>query len=1308
MLTIGKHIYVCIFIFCCAIITKAAPEYYFKQISLKDGLSESMVKCILMDHKGGIWIGTHLGLNSFDGERVKNYYHNKKDVGSIPDNDICFLIEDSIQNLWVGTTRGLALYNWEKDNFIPVVFEGTQLNVSSYVLIEDGILFFGHNEFFKYSYAGKKISSLPVYLKEDIQISFEKASLYELEDNIVLLASRWSGLWEYNIQTGDLRLSSLTKNYQISALLVDSSGRVWLSPYGKGLIGYDWDRNQICFLDMPGKLSHNVIWDIKEQDGKLWLATDGGGINIYDKETGEITVINHVPGKSASLPGDSFWCLYNDPDGNMWAGGIRCGLVGLKKIYMKTYQDTFLNSIYGLSEKTVNGMYEDKDGFIWLGTDGGGINRLDPQTGLFRHYPSTYPSKIVSIIGYEEEELLFSRFGRGLFLFNKQTGAVKEYPITDSDKLNMLFKQGKSVHLIWLDEKQFYLLADSVYLYDRSTRNLSAVRHECDGLAVSSLRLAAKEKDVSFLHGETELFELDYSENTLKPIYSSTDSIGKITAACKDGQGQFWIGTTVGLYCYDPVSRTVVSVENNRFLGATSLGFDKAGRLWIGTHNGLYAYTPKDGKIMVFGESDGVYPNEYISESPLISRTGDLYMAGVVGLVYIKNNIPFPENPDPMIGLSEITMNGVSMGIRFDSDNNSISVPWNYTSLMAKVIVRENDLMRKKLFRFYIKGTQEEMLESTNHTIAFHALAVGNYEVKVSCLKKNGDWSVPVKLLSIKVTPPWWRTNWFIFCCVLFVIASFSLTIWLFMKRQENRMIWAMKEHEQRTYEDKIRFLINLNHELRTPLTLIYSPLKRMLASEEGFSIGHYKQLADILRQVRRVKDIINMVLDVRKMETGGETLHIRPYHLNDWIREVSDVFKGELEYKQIRLEYNLDDSVGDVPFDEAKCEMALSNLIMNALKFSDEGSCITISSRLEQGYARVSVSDQGIGLDHVDISKLFERFYQGEHGRKGSGIGLSYTRLLIELHGGRVGAENNTGKGATFFYELPLENAITSIEARPYLNELLASPEVKVNTIADFSVRKYSVLVVEDEPELRIYLKNSLKEYFRQVYVAEDGVEAFDMAVRYQPDIVVSDVMMPRMDGFEFCRKLKGNLEVSHIPVILLTARTDQSSAIQGYKEGADFYLSKPFDLEFLLAIARNILKNREAVKLRYKEGKELISPKEDTISNADEMFMKKLNGLISEHLDNPELDVNFVATHMAMSRASLYTKLKALTDVSIGDYINKFRMARVIELLADKDLTILEVSERAGFTNQRYFSTVFKQIYGTTPSKYRQEHFN
>ena len=1308
MLAITKYIYLCFLSFYCLTVVQAAPEYHFKQISLREGLSESMVKCVLTDHKGIIWIGTHLGLNSFDREKIKTYYHDKKDPCSIPDNNIHFMVEDSLLNLWVSTGQGMALYDREKDIFHPVLFNENQLKIQAYVSVKDGLLLFGKGEFYKYNYSDRQIVSLPIHATEDACIWFEKACGYHQSDNLILLASRWNGLWEYNDRTGALRRSSLVKDYQIAALLIDSSDNLWLSPYGKGLIGYDRTKKEICRLHASRDLSNGIILDIKEREGKLWLATDGGGINIYDKENGTVDVINHVPGKSSSLPASSFWCLYNDPDNNMWAGSIRGGLIGMKEIYIRTYQDVFLNSAYGLSEKVVVGMFEDRDSMIWLGTDGGGMNCLDPHTGLFRHYPSTYPSKIVSIIDYNATELLYSGFGEGLFLLNKQTGKVREYPVTDVDKHNTLFRLGKSVHLFRLDEARFYLLADSVYLYDQSARKLTTVDAEVGGATFSSLNLIAREKNVSYLWGENDLFVLDHTRNNIRVLHSFADSIGVIAAATK-GQGEdIWIGTSVGLYRFHTEKKTLSPIENDRFLGTTSLGFDKSGRLWIGTHNGLYAYMPDDGKIMMFGESDGVYANEYIAKPPLITGDGDIYMAGMMGLVHIENDLPFPENPDPVIGLLDVILNGASAGSAASRDGNTISVPWNYTSLMAKVIVRENDLMRKKLFRYYIKGTQEEMVESSNHTIAFHALSVGRYEIWVSCNKKNGDWSVPVKLLSVEVMPPWWRTNWFLFCCVLVAVAGLSVVFWLVMKRQETRMIWAMKEHEQRTYEEKIRFLINLNHELRTPLTRIYSPLKRLLNSGEIDNAAHSRQLEDILKQTRRVKDIIDMVLDVRKMETGTETLFIGSHKLNDWIREVADAFKEELLHKNINLEYQLDGSVGEVPFDAAKCEIVLSNLIMNALKFSNANTCITVSSHLEEDYVRVSVSDQGIGLDNVDITRLFERFYQGTHDRHGTGIGLSYARLLVEMHGGRIGAANNAGKGATFFYELPLNNTTTSIVARPYLNELLVSSGEKNDMAVDFSVRKYSVLVVEDEPELRNYLKVSLKEFFRQVYVAGDGVEGFDMAIRHLPDIIISDVMMPRMDGFEFCRLLKSNLEVSHIPVILLTARTDQASTVQGYKEGADFYLPKPFDLEFLLAIVRNLLKNREAVKLRYKEGRGTVSPKEDTISNADEQFVKKLNDLIREQLENPELDVNFVATQMAMSRASLYNKLKALTGVSIGDYINKFRMARVMELLADKELSLLEISEKAGFTNQRYFSTVFKQAYGTTPSKYRQEHFS
>lgn len=309
MLAITKYIYLCFLSFYCLTVVQAAPEYHFKQISLREGLSESMVKCVLTDHKGIIWIGTHLGLNSFDREKIKTYYHDKKDPCSIPDNNIRFLVEDSLLNLWVSTGQGLVLYDREKDIFHPVLFNENQLNIQAYVSVKDGLLLLGKGEFYKYNYSDRQIVSLPIHATEDACIWFEKACTYHQSDNLILLASRWNGLWEYNDRTGALRRSSLVKDYQIAALLIDSSDNLWLSPYGKGLVGYDRTKKEICRLHASRDLSNGIILDIKEREGKLWLATDGGGINIYDKEKGTIDVINHVPGKSSSLPASSFWCL---------------------------------------------------------------------------------------------------------------------------------------------------------------------------------------------------------------------------------------------------------------------------------------------------------------------------------------------------------------------------------------------------------------------------------------------------------------------------------------------------------------------------------------------------------------------------------------------------------------------------------------------------------------------------------------------------------------------------------------------------------------------------------------------------------------------------------------------------------------------------------------------------------------------------------------------------------------------------------------------------------------------------------------
>ncbi|WP_298551779.1 two-component regulator propeller domain-containing protein [uncultured Parabacteroides sp.] len=1292
-------------LFLCMFPTQAeTPNYYFKQISLKDGLSQSTVNCVLSDHQGVIWIGTSFGLNRFDRERIMSYKSDKDHLFSIPGNTIIFLTEDLRHNIWIGTDRGLARYDGSKDRFVRITFAGLPLHVRSSVVTDNGILFFGAGTAFAYSYADNRITVLPVNGPEKITSVFTHAYMYDKQKQIVLLVCRRNGLWWYHFATGKLERVPFIPAKEVTSVCLASSGDIWLSVYADGVYGYTPEGQERYHLNTGNLLNNDVVLDIKERDGELWLATDGGGINIYDPEKQTVRVIAHVAGDNNSLPVNSFGCLYSDQEKNMWAGSIRGGLIGMKEINLYTYGSVPLNSTGGLSYKTVTSLYEDRDHILWLGTDGDGINRFDPRTGRFRHYPATFGKKVVSIVEYDEDELLLSIFSQGLYRFHKETGELHEYVIADAGESRRLFRFGLAVHLDRLDKERFYIYSDSVYLYDQLSRRLDAIRCKEEGVVLSALMKVPGDGPVAYLRSLSNLLALDHKDGSMRVFYTPPDSIGTIGAACRDKAGGFWLGTSSGLYRYDPATKRTTAIEENRFAGTSSLGFDRQGRLWIGTHNGLYAYIPEEGKTVVFGESDGVYANEYLFKPPLLTASGDLYMAGVNGLVYIRNNVPFPEEVDPSINLLDVELDGISVGSDVIRDNNRLSIPWNYTSLNARIIVKENDLMRKKLFRYYIKGSQNEMIERSGHTISFHALSVGEYHIGVSCNKRNGDWSAPVQLLVITVTPPWWKTTGFLILLVLLILGGSALTAWLAVLKKERKMVWAIKEHERKTYEDRVRFLINISHELRTPLTLIYAPLKRLLASGEVKDDKLLRLLTGIFRQTRRIKDNINMVLDVRKMEIGGESLNLTRQSVNDWLREISGDFALEFQVRNIRLVYDFDESLGEVPFDVSKCEIVLSNLLMNALKFSEPNTVVVLSTRRKPDYVRISLSDEGLGLDHVEIDRLFTRFYQGEHDRKGSGIGLSYARMLVEMHGGNIGAQANEGRGATFFFELPLENTSVSIEARPYMSQLLQTSDVEIPDASDYPLGGYTVMVVEDEPELRDYLKDELSGYFKEVYVAEEGRQALEMIQAKLPDLVVSDVMMPYMNGFELCRRIKSDVEISHIPVILLTARTDNESAVQGYKLGADMYVPKPFDLAFLLVVLRNLLKSRETIRNRYKEAEQIVSPKTDTISNADEKFMRKLNDLISSNLTNPDLDVQFVAAQMAMSRASLYNKLKLLAGISIGDYINKFRMAEAVRLLADKDLSIQEVSEKTGFSHQRYFSTVFKQIYGVAPSQYRQ----
>ena len=619
------------------------------------------------------------------------------------------------------------------------------------------------------------------------------------------------------------------------------------------------------------------------------------------------------------------------------------------------------------------------------------------------------------------------------------------------------------------------------------------------------------------------------------------------------------------------------------------------------------------------------------------------------------------------------------------------------------------------MYRYTITGLNGQNIYSYLPEINLSSLPTGSYHIKAACSTRNGDWTADYDILTLIVLPPWYKSGWFILSCTLFIFVSVILIFILLLRNKETKLKWAMKEHEQQVYEEKVRFLINISHELRTPLTLIHAPLKQLMDKLTADN-ENYPLIQSICKQSERMKNILNTVLNVRKMEVGQSTLHIQSIQLDEWAEQLISDFKPEASVRGITLVYQPEPEIQTLCFDKEKCTTILTNLLINALKYTPDESTISISTRLSEDRTRVriSISDQGPGLKDVDTNNLFVRFYQGNNSRPGTGIGLSYSKILVEQHGGNIGAYDNKNfgsPGATFWFELPLNTEPGNITLHPqeYLNTLLA-PTQETESIPkqqeeNKTAPNHTLLVVDDNKDLTDYLATALKDRFKTIWVAADGEEALRLCRKKRPHIVVSDIQMPRMNGYELCKQIKEDLEISHIPVILLTARNDEESQLYGYKNGADAYITKPFEVSMLYAIVCSQLHNRERMRTRYTDIGPLPPPEEGTFSSADEEFLNRLNQIITEHLDNEQLGIPFICDKIGISRASLYNKLKALTDMGANDYITQIRMERAIWLILHTELSVNDIADKTGFSTARYFSTVFKQHTGCSPTQYREK---
>ena len=1285
--------------------TKAEQQdYYFRQISLEQGLSQSRVQCIYRDHQGVIWIGTKWGLNSYDQSELKSYFHDREQPNSLPDNFIRFITEDRLGDLYVSTNKGIAIYNKAENQFQPLKYNGKPFNAWSYLQIGDNFLFGGEETLYQYNLTDKNITTIFPDIDGDKLKCINR--IFQWSPDMLITSSKKDGLWMYDLIKKKMYRCPFVKEREINTIFVDSQNRLWVSFYGKGIACYSKEGKRLFSLSTKNSgLNNDIIFDFLEKDNQLWIATDGGGINILDFQTMKFSYLKHISDDEQSLPNNSIYRLYKDQMDNIWIGSIHGGLFAIKKVFIKTYKDVPLNNPNGISERTVVSIFEDKDTLLWIGTDGGGINSFDQKTNTFHHYPTTYGEKVTSITNFSENELLLSCFNKGVFTFNKRTAQMQPFPIINDSISKREFSSGDLVNL-YATKDNIYILGAKVYIYNKHTRQTSILyAPQIDIQRQIAMQAIYSDDTHLYLMGTNNLFKLNFKTNELSSLVNMKEG-DDFTSACRDDKGNFWIGSNFGLLFYNKQTGKTEKIHTNLFNSVSSLAYDKKGKVWIGAQNMFFAYIINEKRFVILDESDGVPSNELIFTPIPALRTPNLYMGGTMGLVRINTDIIFESNSSPILKLLEVKLNGKSTLKQVN--NNCISIPWNHSSFNIKVIADEKNSFRKHLFRYVITGKDKMVIESYLQTLELGTLASGEYTISVSCDTSNGEWSQPTEILTIIVSPPWWKSTWFIILCIFFAFLVAGMVFFSLIRKKENRLKREMREHEKKIYEEKIRFLINISHELRTPLTLIYASLKRILNKEvKQDELPEYLQGA--FKQANQMKDIINIVLDTRKMEVGQEVLHISSHPLHKWIQEVAETFQTASKAKEIEITYDFDDSIQSIAYDDTKCKVVLSNLIMNALKYSPNQTRIVIKTIRTNESIQIHVQDQGIGLDNVDIKKLFTRFYQGKHNEGGSGIGLSYAKMLIDLHGGRMGAFNNKDRGATFFYEIPanLQEQEVSCPQHSYLNELLSSPEEEEKIESgSFSLQGYSLLIVEDKQDLREFLKNALKDKFKKIYQAENGLVALEVIKQQQPDIIVSDVMMPQMNGYQLCKEIKENLNISHIPVILLTARADSESQMLGYKLGADAYLPKPFEMEMLLSVIQNQMRNREYIKSRYRGNQFILSPQEATFSNADEQFMIKLNEMIDQNLSQPDLDVKFLTAQMAMSRTSLYNKIKELTGMGANDYINRRRIDKAIILLTQSDMSITEISEQVGFTYQRYFSTLFKEMKGMTPSQFRAQH--
>ncbi|MEL5893517.1 two-component regulator propeller domain-containing protein [Bacteroides sp. GD17] len=1310
------------------------PELLFKRYQMADGLSNNTVWCGIQDSYGFIWIGTSDGLNCYDGLRTKIYRNVPSDTCSLGNNYVCSLLEAD-GDLYVGTNLGLYLYHRSTDNFSPF-HKSTKYGVR--VSSEVRRIISTRNGLIWIATLGQGVFVYNPIRDELIQSSVHTSFIWDVcqgADGYVYASSMDNGLVCFNDEGTFLRncwdVSSPTREGQGERLncLLSIGDKIWFAMENNFMGYYRPEDATLHTFDITAQGFGSVRSLMEYDEHQLLLGTDNG-LYLYDRTTQQFRRGDAAGGLWA-LSDPTVNALMRDVEGTLWvmtyAGGVNYMPRQLRRF---NYYSIPLPDNASDAEKEVGPFCEAPDGQIYVGTRSG-VWLFNPHTAtfsgeVFRHLGMRREVRCLMLDG---DRLWIGTYGDGLKVLNLQTGAVKSYTYQRTVPNSIC---GNEVLSLCKDNYGHVYVGTGwgLCFYNPVADNFTSVIHIGSMNSVTDLHTdragnvwAATSNNGVFRHIPRESYwkHFEYVRGDSTALTSNS-----VNVLFEDNEGTMWIGTNGGGLCsfvseterfvhFDPTGRLLPDGVIH------SIEQDADGNLWIAGNSGLYRIHPATmDNFQLFTLDDGLQGNQFTPRSSLVSSMGRLYFGGTGGFnsftpsrsihnsyqppVYVAG-ISFPDCPDEQEAKRLLGLNAPFYQTR------QIKLPYARNSFTLRFVALSYEMPNKNRYTYQLKGVDKEPIAATASNVAHYThLAPGEYEFVVRGSNNDLCWNPEPATLHIIITPPWWlSTEAKLIYTLLFMSCVFAVAYqWnQYVKRKYKLRMERFKAgKEQELYKQKINFFVNLVHEVRTPLSLIRLPLEKL--QEATVTAGENKYIAIIEKNVNYLLGITTQLLDFQKMENGALQLNLQSTHLQPLLTQIYNQFVDAAALKGIAMRIDMPAEEVRTRLDAEKINKVVVNLLSNALKYAHSSIEVTLSTEKEKIF--IIVSDDGAGVPRPQQDKIFEAFYQSPDdpvATTGTGIGLAFSRSLAEAHGGTLTFSEREGGGSSFILYLPLSvtaEGVEQAETSPveYIGDDRTEEETEAMT-SEFGDKRFTVLLVEDNVELLHLTQESLRTWFK-VLCATNGVKALEVLDRESVDVIVSDVMMPQMDGIELCRRVKQDFAYSHIPLILLTAKTTLESKVEGMESGADAYIEKPFSLKQLRRQIENLLKLRlEFHKKMSKVVGSSVSPiADDALSQRDVEFLEKINSVLQLQLADENFSMDSFADEMNMSRSSFFRKIKALSGMSPADYVKNFRLNKTAELIAS-GMRISEAAEQLGFTSSSYFAKCFKAKFGVLPKDYQ-----